>query len=407
MCQESEDTKMEQFKTYTFRLYPNNDQKKKLNSFLGTTRFVYNHYLELKEKDYSLNFKDMKKDIPSLVENYPWIKEVDSMIPRCAIDNLENAYNRYFNNLGGKPKFKKHSSLCSYRTSCIRRDYKDKEYQNIRVDLVNRTIKLPKISEIKIRGYRNLTTFDKKIINVTVKRVAGKYYANVLVSEDIEVPSFKPSLNMVGIDLGVKTLMTTSDGEKIENIKEQLARYEHKLKGLNRWLARSKKGSKNREKIIIKIQKVNQKIRNAKKFYNNIMINKILKENDVVFLEDLKTKEMIENGQHGLAKSISNSNFSDIINKFKYKAMILGKKVYQVSTYFPSSQICYSCGSRNERVKNLSVRKWKCFKCHSVNERDINASLNILEEGMKLYFKDLDKEMKLYLENVDRELKLI
>ena len=144
---------------------------------------------------------------------------------------------------------------------------------------------------------------------------------------------------MVGIDLGVKTLMTTSDGEKIENIKEQLARYEHKLKGLNRWLARSKKGSKNREKIIIKIQKLNQKIRNAKKFYNNIMINKILKENDVVFLENLKTKEMIEKGQHGLAKSISNSNFSDIINKFKYKAKILGKKVYQVSTYYPSSQI--------------------------------------------------------------------
>ena len=141
----------------------------------------------------------MKKDIPSLVENYPWMKEVDSIIPRCAIDNLENAYNRYFNNLGGKPKFKKHSSLCSYRTSCIRREHKDKEYQNIRVDLVNRTIKLPKISEIKIRGYRNLTSFDKKIINVTVKRVAGKYYANVLVSEDIEVPNFKPSLNMVGI----------------------------------------------------------------------------------------------------------------------------------------------------------------------------------------------------------------
>ena len=398
---------MEQFKTYTFRLYPNNDQKKKLNSFLGTTRFIYNHYLDLKEKDYNLSFKDMKKDIPCLAVNYPWIKEVDSIIPRCAIDNLENAYVRYFSNLSGKPKFKKHSSICSYRTSCIRREYKDKEYQNIKVDLVNRTIKLPKISEIKIRGYRNLKSFDKKIINVIVKRVAGKYYANVLVSENIEVPPFTPSLNMVGIDLGVKTLMTTSDGEKIENIKGQLARYERKLKGLNRWLARSQKGSKNREKIIIKIQKVNQKVRNAKKFYECIMINKILKENDVVFLEDLKTREMIENGTSSLAKFISNSNFSDIINKFKYKAKILGKKVYQVSTYFPSSQICFSCGTKNERVKDLSVREWECPKCHSLNERDINASLNILVEGMKLYFKDFDKEMKLYLENLDKELKLI
>ena len=137
------------------------------------------------------------------------------------------------------------------------------------------------------------------------------------------------------------------------------------------------------------------------------MINKIFSENDVVFLENLKTREMIENGTSSLAKSISNSNFSDIINKFKYKAKILGKKVYQVNTYFPSSQICFSCGTKNERVKDLSVREWKCPKCHSLNERDINASLNILVEGMKLYFKDFDKEMKLYLENLDKELKLI
>ena len=395
---------MEQFKTYTFRLYPNNDQKKKLNSFLGTTRFIYNHYLDLKEKNHNLSFKDMKKDIPILTINYPWIKEVDSIIPRSAIDNLENAYVRYFNNLSSKPKFKKHSSICSYRTSCIRSEYKNKEYQNISVDLVKKTIKLPKISEIKIRGYRNLTSFDKKIINVIVKRIAGKYYALVLVSENIKVPRFTPSLNMVGIDLGVKTLMTTSDGEKIENIKGQLTRYERKIKGLDRWLARSMKESKNREKIIIKIQRVNQKIRNAKKFYNYIMINKILKENDVVFLEDLKTKEMIEKGKNHLAKYISNSNFSDIINKFKYKAKILGKKVYQVNTYFPSSQKCFSCGMKNEKVKNLSVREWECPKCHSLNERDINASLNILLEGINLYCKDLDKEIKLYLES---EAKLI
>ena len=399
---------MQQFKTYIFRLYPNLDQAKTLNSFLGTTRFIYNHYLNAKENNPSLTFFEMKKDLPNLIREYPWLQEIDGCILRTAIDNLENSYKRYEKKLGNKPKFKKYSQIESYITNYLEGITANHvKYQNIKVDLVNRTIKLPKISEIKIRGYRNLTSFDKKIINVTVKRVAGKYYANVLVSESIEVHSFTPSLNMVGIDLGVKTLMTTSDGEKIENIKGQLTRYERKLKGLNRGLARSQKGSKNREKIIIKIQKVNQKIRNAKKFYEHIMINKILKDNDVVFLEDLKTREMIENGSHGLAKFISNSNFSDIINKFKYKAKILGKKVYQVSTYFPSSQICFTCGTKNERVKDLSVRKWECPKCHSLNERDINASLNILVEGMKLYFKDFDKEMKLYLENLDKELKLI
>ena len=398
---------MEFYNVYTFRLYPTDEQKAKLNSFLGTTRFIYNYYLDLKEKDNSLTFKEMKKNIPVLVANNPWLKEVDSIIPRCAIDDLENAYIRFFCKLGGKPRFKKYSSIESYRTSCIRGTYKDKEYQNIKVDLVNKTIKLPKLSEIKIRGCRNLESFDKRIINVTVEREAGKYYAKVLVSEFIEIPQFVPSVNMVGIDLGVKTLMTTSDGEKIDNIQKQLAKYEHKLKGLNRWLARSQKGSKNRQKIITKIQRVYEQIRNAKKFYNHLMINKILKENDVVFLEDLKTKEMIENGHHGLARKISNSNFSDIINKFKYKATRLGKKVYQVDTYYASSQICSSCGKKNEKVKDLSVRKWECPKCHSLNDRDINASINILDKGMELYFKDFDKEMKLYLERLNEELSLI
>ena len=135
---------METYNVYTFRLYPTNEQKGNLNSFLGTTRFIYNHYLELKEKDNNLSFKDMKKDIPVLVANNPWIKEVDSIIPRCAIDNLENSYIRFFKKLGGKPKFKKYSSIATYRTSCIRGKYKDKEYQNIKVDLEKGTIKLPK-----------------------------------------------------------------------------------------------------------------------------------------------------------------------------------------------------------------------------------------------------------------------
>ena len=398
---------MEIYNVYTFRLYPTNEQKAKLNSFLGTTRFIYNYYLELKEKNNSLTFKEMKKNIPVLVANNPWLKEVDSIIPRCAIDNLENAYIRFFNKLGSKPKFKRYTSIESYRTSCIRGTYKDKEYQNIKVDLVNKTIKLPKLSEIKIRGCRNLESFNKRIINVTVEREAGKYYAKVLVSEFIEIPHFVPSVNMVGIDLGVKTLMTTSDGEKIDNIQKQLAKYEHKLKGLNRWLARSEKGSKNRQKIITKIQRLYEKIRNAKKFYNHLMINKILKENDVVFLEDLKTKEMIENGASSLARKISNSNFGDIINKFKYKATRLGKKVYQVDTYYASSQICSSCGKKNGKVKDLNVRKWECPKCHSLNDRDINASINILDKGMELYFKDFDKEMKMYLERLNSELRLI
>ena len=382
---------MEIYKTYKFRMYPSDSIKKKLDSFLGTTRFIYNYYLNAKEKNNNLKFSDMKKDLKRLQEENTWLKDIDGSILRTAIDNLERGYERYYNKLSKKPKFKKYSSNQIYRTPCLRGEYKGKKYQTIKLDLERRVIKLPKLDEIEIKGYKKLTKLDCNIINATVKRIAHKYYLYLLVSEEINLPKFCPNY-IVGLDLGVKDLVITSNGEKFKKL--DFKREERKLKGLNKWLSRSQIGSKNRLKIINKIEVVNEKIKNMRKFYNHLITNKILEANDIVAIETLKVKEMIEKGKNHLAKFIVNSNLSELIKILKYKSKWQNKRIYEIDTYYPSSQICSHCKRRNRELKDLNIRSWECKECHFVNDRDINASINILDEGMKLYLKDLRCELK-------------
>ena len=377
------------YKSYKFRMYPSEEQQEKLNSFLGTKRFIYNYYLGQKRKNNQLNLNEMKKDLLTLKKEYPWLEEIDSCILRTTIEDLDKAFQNYFHKLSGYPKFKNYHSKQSYRTNCIRSFYKEKMYQNIKIDLKNKTIKLPKLEEIKINGYRNLEKFDKKIINATIIKEAGKYYVIVLVEEEIELMPFIPKY-VIGVDLGVKDLVITSYGDKFSKL-EKLNRLEKKIKGLNKWLSRSQKGSKNREKIIIKIQRVNQKIKNMRKFYNHLITNKLIKENDIIITETLKVKEMIVNQKRKLAKYISNANLSEILRQLKYKAIWNNKRLYQINTYYPSSQICSNCKTKNKDLKDLSIRKWECPNCNTIHDRDINASLNILDEGIKLYIKDLEE----------------
>ena len=380
---------MQIYKSYKFRMYPNKKQQETLNSFLGTKRFIYNYYLEQKSQNNKLNLNEMKKDLISLKNNYPWLKEVDGCILITTLEDLDKAFQNYFHQLTGYPKFKNYHSKQSYRTICLRNYYQEKMYQNIKIDLKNKTIKLPKIEEIKIKGYRNLEKFDKKIINATITKEAGKYYVIVLVQEEIGLMPFIPKY-IIGVDLGVKDLVITSNGDKFPKL-EKLSRLEKKLKGLNKWLSRSQKGSKNREKIILKIQRVNQKIKNMRKFYNHLITNKLIKENDIIITETLKIKEMIMDQKNKLAKYISNSNLSEILRQLKYKSLWNNKRLYQINTYYPSSQICSNCKTKNKNLKDLSIRKWECPNCHMMHDRDINASLNILDEGIKLYMKDLEE----------------
>ena len=191
-----------------------------------------------------------------------------------------------------------------------------------------------------------------------------------------------PIRNVIGIDLGVKDLLAISDGTIIKNMKF-IDKYEKKLKGLNRWLSRCQKGSKNREKVKIKIQEVYSKLKNARKYFLHKTSKQLVEENDLIVTEKLKINKMVQNKK--LSKKIYDASWYELIRQLQYKSKWNGKICYQIDTYYPSSQTCSRCGSINKNVKDLKVREWECPHCTNINNRDINASINILWEGVKVY----------------------
>lgn len=370
-------------KGYIFKMYPNSNQTKLIEKSFGCSRYVYNYFLG-KNKNY-INAFNSCKQIPELMKENEWLKEVDSCLLRCSIFNLEDSFKRYKNKLSEYPKFKsKNKSGPSYRTNNITSTYKGKTYNSIEIDLENHIIKLPKLKEIKIRGYRKLKNINGRIINATVFKEANKYYVSICVEEYITIPSNIPT-KIVGIDLGIKDLVITSDGTTLEN-KKYIEKYEKKLKGLNRWFARSKVGSKNRYKIKLKIQTVYKKLRNARKYLLHNISNKLISDNDVIAVESLKINEMVQN--KNLSKKIYDASWYELIRQLEYKTKWKGKKLYKIDTYYASSQICSRCGYQNSDVKDLSIREWECPECTNHNNRDINASVNIMFEGLKLYMKN-------------------
>ena len=382
---------MKIYKAYRFRIYPTKEQKYKLNSFLGSSRFIYNNYLSKKEQMYKEEnktylLKDMKKDLVNLQEEYPWLKEVDGCILRTSLEDLDRAYDNFFKGRGGYPNYKKKNHNESYRTVCIKSTYKEKEYSNLKVDLERRVIKLPKLDEIPIRGYRNLKSFPYKIFNATVTKEASRYYVSICVEEEIKEITLAPRY-FIGIDIGVKTLVTCSDGIKYDKIKE-IEVQERRIKGLQKALSRTKLGSNNRKKLIQKIKRAYQKIRNMRKYYIHTITTKLVKENDVITAETLKVKDMIEKGKNHLSKHIANASFSEIIRQLGYKSKWNGKKFYQINTYYPSSQTCSHCDYKETSLKDLSIRKWECKACGFINDRDLNASINIMNKGIDMYIKE-------------------
>ena len=306
-----------------------------------------------KHKAYLLS--EMKKDLKVLQQEYPWLKEIDGSVLRTTLDDLDKAYLRFYKKQGGYPNFKRKSINGSYRTPCIVGSYKDRLYQNIKVDIINKKIKLPKIKEeIKIRGYRNLKEFPDKIYNATISKEGNRYYVSLCVEENIVLPTFKP-INVIGIDLGIKDIVVTSDGVKYKN-EQNIKKYERKIKGLQKWLSRTQKGSKNRYKVQIKLQRVYQKLRNARKFCLHKISRKIVNENDIIVTEHLNIQNMTKN--HNLAKSITDCSWYELIKQIEYKSKWQNKKFYQVDTYYASSKVCNRCEETQVSLKqkHLTVR---------------------------------------------------
>ncbi len=376
---------MEIYKAYKFRLYPTDDQKVLINKTFGCKRFVYNYYLNYFKENKGKFRYDLHKDLPKLKEENEFLKEVDSIVLCSAVDDLCKAFNDYYAKRKGYPNFKSKFSRQSYRTSCVRGTYKEKEYSNIEVDLLTRNIKLPKLGKVKIRGFRNEERIEGKIVNATISRDAtNKYYVSVLVEEDIIIEKIIPT-TIVGIDLGIKDLVVTSDGIKYGNDKV-LMKFEKRLKRLQRKLSRQVKGSKNYLKTKEKIARVHAKIKNYRKHYLNDIANEIVDDHDIIVTESLLVKDMFKEKVKAFNKSLSDASLSKLCSLIEWKSKIKGKYYYKINTYYPSSQICSHCGYKNNEIKDLCIREYDCPECGTHNDRDINASLNILFEGLKLHY---------------------
>ena len=376
---------MERLKAYKFRIYPTEEQEIFFAKTFGCVRKVYNLMLNDRKKAYEEVKNDPSKKMifptpAKYKEEFPFLKEVDSLALANAQLHLDKAYKNFFRDKSvGFPRFKsKKNPVQSYTTN----------NQNGTVALIdNKFIKVPKLkSLIRIKLHRQPKGMIK---SATISRHAsGKYYISLLCKEEInELPK---NNSAIGIDLGITDFAILSDGQKIDNnrftskMEKKLKREQRKLS--KRALLAKNKGiplseAKNYQKQKRKVARLHEKVMNQRTDFLNKLSTEIIKNHDIICIEDLNVKGMLRN--HKLARSISDVSWSSFVAKLQYKADWYGREIIKVDTWFPSSQICSECGHKDGK-KSLDIREWTCPICHTHHDRDINASINILIEGLRI-----------------------
>ena len=376
---------VERLKAYKFRIYPTEEQEIFFAKTFGCVRKVYNLMLNDRKKAYEevKNDPSKKMTFPTPAKykkEFPFLKEVDSLALANTQLHLDKAYKNFFRDKSvGFPRFKsKKNPVQSYTTN----------NQKGTIALIDsKFIKLPKLkSLVRIKLHRQ----PKGVIkSATISRhSSGKYYISLLCKEEIsELPKTNSA---IGIDLGITDFAILSDGQKIDNNKFT-SKMEKKLKREQRKLSRrallaKKKGiplseAKNYQKQKRKVARLHEKVMNQRTDFLNKLSTEIIKNHDIICIEDLNVKGMLRN--HKLARSISDVSWSSFVAKLQYKADWYGREIIKVNQWFPSSQICSECGHKDGK-KPLDIREWTCPICHTHHDRDINASINILIEGLRI-----------------------
>ena len=362
-------------KAYKFRIYPNKEQRLLIQKTFGCVRFVYNYYLNKRIESYkkdkiSLSYYDCSKDLTMLKKELEWLKEPDKDSLQKSLKDLDNAYNKFFKEHTGFPKFKsKKDHHYSYRTSCT----------NNNIKYLNKHIQLPKLGLVKTR---DKLIPQGRILNATISQEpSGKYYCS-LCCTDVDIQPLSETGHSIGIDLGIKDFAITSDGVKYNNPK-YLQQSLDRLAQLQKSLSRKTRGGKNWNKARIKVARQHEKIANQRKDFLQKLSTELIRENDVLCIEDLQILEMIQDNKTDMRRNISDVSWYEFTRQLQYKANWYNRQILKVDKYFASSQTCSCCGKKFPITKDLGVRDWICPNCKSALDRDINAAINILNEGLK------------------------
>lgn len=374
-------------KAIKVRLYPNQEQEIYINKLLGSYRFVYNQCLALKKNTYvesktNIGLKELgnyfHQDLTKNTE-YEWLNEHNTKVLKQSVINLLDSYKRFFVNGNGFPKFKsKHDNQqsCRFPVEAISRK---NNY------LTNRLSLTTQLKDIKFKcsdEYKEfLNEFKIGIKSATLSKTkTNKFYLSILIEHN-QIKTLPVATNIIGIDLGIKDFVITSDGETFENIKIK-RNNKQKLNKLHKQLSKKQKGSKNRNKARIKLAKFYEKLNNQKENYLHSVTNSLLNENQVIVMENLNVSGMMKN--HKLARPIQELSLYRFKQILVYKAdWSDDRQVIEIDRYFPSSKLCNACNYKNNDL-SLSDRKWICPKCGTEHDRDLNAALNIKKEGIKI-----------------------
>lgn len=360
-------------KAYKYRIYPNKKQKELIQKTFGCCRFVYNYFLDKRIKAYeenkeTLNYSTTSKMLTELKKELVWLKEPDKDSLQKSLKDLDMAYQNFFKLHTGYPKFKsKKNRHQSYRTSCT----------NNNIKFLDRHIQLPKLGLVKIRDKQ---IPQGRILNATISQEPNGHYYCSICCTDVEMPQLSKTNKNIGIDLGIVDFATFSDGTKIDNPRFY-EKSEKKLAKLQRELSRKQIGSSNWNKVRIKIANLNKHIQNQRKDFLHKLTTDIIRNYDVICIEDLDVSSMKESGNSTRNKHISDVSFYEFRRQLTYKSQWYGRILSIVDRYYPSSQICHCCGNRDGK-KSVDVRTWTCPECNTELDRDINAAINILNEGL-------------------------